>query len=50
MHRTRTPEEYDSLKSSGEFRDLLVSGNEVAEKVEVHLSRAFDGHLDLRAN
>ncbi|KAL2842676.1 hypothetical protein BJY01DRAFT_235888 [Aspergillus pseudoustus] len=45
--RSRSPEEYESLKFSSKFRNLMGRANEMSTKTEVHLSRAFDGHLDL---
>ncbi|KAL4936478.1 hypothetical protein BDV06DRAFT_233346 [Aspergillus oleicola] len=45
--RSRSPEEYEGLKSSSTFRDLMSRANEMSTKTEVHRSRAFDGHLDL---
>lgn len=45
---SRTAEEFDSLKSSREFQDLLGDAKAKSEKTEVHLSRAFNGHLDLK--
>ncbi|KAJ0413484.1 hypothetical protein BJY00DRAFT_306285 [Aspergillus carlsbadensis] len=45
--RAKSPEHYEALESSSAFRGLMARANEISTKTEVHLSRAFVGHLDL---
>ncbi|KAJ5982941.1 hypothetical protein N7481_005040 [Penicillium waksmanii] len=46
----RTPEEFDALKSSKKFQDLMSVAKAKSDKTEIHLSRAFNGHLDLNSS
>ncbi|OJJ05917.1 hypothetical protein ASPVEDRAFT_87242 [Aspergillus versicolor CBS 583.65] len=45
--RSKSPEDYERLESSSKFRGLMTRASVISTKTEVHLSRAFDGHLDL---
>ncbi|KAJ5910000.1 hypothetical protein N7504_004643 [Penicillium tannophilum] len=46
--RSKSVEDFDRFNLSPKFQDLLADAKEKSEKREVHLSQAFNGHLDLK--
>lgn len=48
IHSSKSVEDFDRFNLSPKFQDLLADAKEKSEKREVHLSQAFNGHLDLK--
>ncbi|KKA18128.1 hypothetical protein T310_7923 [Rasamsonia emersonii CBS 393.64] len=46
--RTKTAEDFNLLHSSERFQALLASVKPIVARTEIHQSKAFNGHLDLK--